>query len=262
MTNIVEGKPYVDSGAPMANAGRREMHRKAHRYLIAGLLPVVLSACSVFSSNDAATAKEPVRLEITIQAADDLNVDLKGRGAPMLLRVYELKSDVAFQEADYFGIQNTAKAVLGADLLNVDQFIIRPGESRDIKRRSNPETMAIGIFAGYRDLPNAVWRVVQKLPLATDASWYRAVIPSTKVALKVELQANAILVVDKESRPKRAQVANESSSRLENLLTGPTDATSKPAQSNTTGLPKAMEKGSDGTSTSTLGNLKERFSAP
>lgn len=258
MTNIVEGKPCVDSGAPRANAGQREMPRRAHRYLTAGLLPIVLSACSVFSSNDAATAKEPARLEITVQAADDLNVDLKGRGAPMLLRVYELKSDVAFQEADYFGIQNTAKAVLGADLLSVDQFIIRPGESRDIKRKSNPETTAIGIFAGYRDLPNSVWRVVHKLPPATDASWYRALVPGTKVALKVELQANAISVVDKEVRPKHTQVANESPSQLDKPLAEPTDATSKPAQSNTLGLPKVP----DGASTSVLDNLKKRFSAP
>lgn len=257
MTNIVEGKPCVDAAARRIRA-RREFHRKAHRLLAAGLLPAALSACSVFSSNDAATAKEPARLEITVQAADDLNVDLKGRGAPMLLRVYELKSDVAFQEADYFGIQNTAKAVLGADLLSVDQFIIRPGESRDIKRKSNPETTAIGIFAGYRDLPNSVWRVVHKLPPATDASWYRMVVPSTKVVLKVELQANAISVVDKEARPKRAQVANESPSQLENPLAEPTDTTSKPAPSSTPGLPKAPE----GASTSALDNLKKRFSAP
>lgn len=142
------------SRARRASAGQRVTHRRVHRYLTAGLLPVVLGACSVFSGSDASTAKEPARLEIAIQAADDLNIDLKGRGAPMLLRVYELKSDVAFQEADFFGIQNTAKAVLGPDLLSVDQFIIRPGETREIKRKSNPETTAIGIFAGYRDLPN------------------------------------------------------------------------------------------------------------
>jgi len=257
MTNIVEDKPCIDA-AEMRMRARSEFHCSAHRLLAAGLLPVVLSACSVFSGNDAATAKEPARLEIAIQAADDLNVDLKGRGAPVLLRVYELKSDVAFQEADYFGIQNTAKAVLGADLLSVDQFIVRPGETREIKRKSNPETTAIGVFAGYRDLPNSVWRVVHKLPPATDASWYRMVIPSTKVVLKVELQANAISVVDKEVRPQRAQVANESPSQLENPLAEPTDTASKPAQSNTPSLPKAPE----GASTSVLDNLKKRFSAP
>lgn len=261
MTNIVEGKPCVDSGAPRANAGRREMPRRAHRYLTAGLLPLVLSACSVFSSNDAATAKEPVRLEIAIQAADDLNVDLKGRGAPMVLRVYELKSDVAFQEADYFGIQNTAKAVLGADLLSVDQFIIRPGETREIKRKSNPETTAIGIFAGYRDLPNAVWRVVQKLPPATDASWYRSVLPNAKVRLKVELQADAIVVIDREASAKRVQGANESQSRPGDLPAEPTDATSKPAQSTPRDFSKAADKASDGAS-SALDSLKKRFSAP
>lgn len=262
MTNIVEGKPCADLVARRANAGRRIRHRGAQRYLAGGLLPVVLSACSVFSSGDASTAKEPMRLEVAIQAADDLNVDLKGRGAPMLLRVYELKSDVAFQEADYFGIQNTAKAVLGADLLNVDQFIIRPGETREIKRKSNPDTTAIGIFAGYRDLPNSVWRVVHKLPPAADASWYRAVIPSTKVTLKVMLQADAIVVIDKDAGAKRAQAASESVSRLETPPAETTGTTSKPAPSSTPSLQKATEKASDGASTSVLDNLKKRLAAP
>lgn len=258
MTNIVEGKPRAVAGARQANAQRREIRRKAHRYLTAGLLPIVLSACSVFSSNDAVVVKEPARLEIAIQAADDLNVDLKGRGAPMLLRVYELKSDVAFQEADYFGIQNTAKAVLGADLLSVDQFIIRPGETREIKRKSNPETTAIGIFAGYRDLPNAVWRVVQKLPPAKDASWYRMVIPSTKVALKVELQANAIAVIDKEAGVRRAQVANESASGLESPAE-PSETASKAADLPTQNLRRASVKEA---SPSVVESVKKRFSAP
>ncbi len=183
--------------------------------LFALLSPVVLSACGGLLGGGVPPQKEQARLEIAIKANRDLNVDLKGRGAPILLRIYELKSDVAFQDADFFALQSTDKAVLGPDLLAMDQFVIRPGETREIQRKSNPKTTAIGIFAGYRDLPNAVWRVVHKMPPAPDSSWYRAMIPANKAKLKIDLQSNAILLTDEEAGQQPVQYANESTKGLD-----------------------------------------------
>ncbi|HUD31387.1 MAG TPA: type VI secretion system lipoprotein TssJ, partial [Variovorax sp.] len=127
----------------------------------------------------------------------------------------ELKSDVAFQEADFFALQNNAKAVLGPDLLAVDQFIVRPGEQREIQRESHPETTAIGIFAGYRDLPQSVWRVVHKLPPAPEAGWYRMVVPSHKAVLRIELRGNAIVMTDMGKKARPTKFADESPGDLE-----------------------------------------------
>lgn len=211
-----------------ASCGGLETHRSApaRRWrtgcLGLFLLPLMLSACSMFSSGSGTPApKEPAKLDIAITADFDLNIDIKSRGAPLLLRVFELKSDVAFQEAEFFALQASPKAVLGADLLAMDQFIVRPGEKREIKRKSHPETTAIGIFAGYRDLPNAVWRVVHKMPPAPDAGWYRAVMPSHKATLTIDLQSNAIVMVDKEAAARPVQFANES---LKGLGENPLDA--------------------------------------
>lgn len=199
------------SGAP-----RRSTRGNAiFKVLVTLLSPLVLTACGSLFGGGPPAQKEQARLEIAIEANRDLNLDLKGRGAPMLLRVYELKSDVAFQDADFFALQNTDKAVLGPDLLAVDQFVIRPGETREIRRKSNPETVAIGIFAGYRDLPNAVWRVVHKMPAAPESSWYRAVVPSNKAKLRIDLQSNAILLTDEEVGQRPVQYANESLKGLE-----------------------------------------------
>ena len=185
---------------------------------------VLLGACAALGGSDAPPAKEPAKLEISISADTEVNQNVAGRGSPVLLRVYELKSDIAFQDADYFALQNTDKAVLGADLLAVDQFILRPGETRKITRKSNPETMAIGIFAGYRDLPNSTWRVIHKLQPAADKSWYRVIIPAHKVRLSVELQSQAIQLIDEDAETQPAQYANES---LKGLETG-ADSLKKP----------------------------------
>ncbi|RYX88635.1 MAG: type VI secretion system lipoprotein TssJ [Comamonadaceae bacterium] len=184
---------------------------------LALIAPLSLAACSALSGgSEAPPQKEPARLEISIKAGADLNEDIKGRGAPMLLRVYELKSAAAFEEGEFFALQANPKAVLGADLLAVDQFIIRPGETREIRRKSNPATTAIGIFAGFRDLPSASWRVVQPLPAPPDAAWYRAVIPANQARLLIDLQANAILLTDLDAAARPVQFANES---LKGLIT-------------------------------------------
>ncbi|MDH6594203.1 type VI secretion system VasD/TssJ family lipoprotein [Variovorax sp. TBS-050B] len=209
--------PARSNQGPLARTAKHRKERHpAKPWQLAALLPLALSGCSVLSGGgDAPPQKEPAKLDIAIKAGADLNVDIKGRGNPMLLRVYELKSEVAFQEADFFALQKTDKAALGADLLAVDQFIIRPGETRKITRKSNPETTAIGVFAGYRDLPNATWRVVHKMQPAAEKSWYRLVMPSHKAKLMIDLQKNAIVMTDLETGDRPVQYANESLKELE-----------------------------------------------
>lgn len=185
------------------------------RRIVAVTLPLLIAACASASGDAKPPQKEQAVLSIAIAADRDLNVDQQGRGAPMLLRVYELKTDTAFQEADFFALQNADKATLGADLLAVDQFIIRPGETREIKRKSHPDTTALGIFAGYRDLPNATWRVLHKMPPAAEQGWMRMVMPANKARLKITLQANAIVLVDEEAGSRPVQFANESMKGLE-----------------------------------------------
>lgn len=190
--------------------------RSIVRWLGVAMVATVMGGCGVLSGgSEAPPQKEPVHLDIAIAADSDLNVDHKGRGAPMLLRVYELKSDVAFREADFFALQKNDKAVLGTDLLAVDQFVVRPGETRKIFRKSNPESTAIGFFAGYRDLPSATWRVVHKLPPEAEKSWFRVFRSARKLRLSVSLQKNAVVATDLDTASRPVQYANESLKELE-----------------------------------------------
>lgn len=267
MTKAITEQSCVEISAAKPTGSVFEGKRRAAASLLLVLLPAALTACGIFSGSNAPAQKESAKLEIAIAADRNLNTDTKGRGAPMLLRVYELKSDVAFQDADFFALQNTDKAVLGADLLAVDQFILRPGETREIKRKSHPETTAIGIFAGYRDLPNSVWRVVHKMPPAAETGWYRAVIPANQAKLKIDLQANAILMTDEEAGKRPVQYANESAKGLEQ---GPADTAKSPAERLSTmsdgasqAKPQLPEKpAADGSFKSPVESIKRFFSTP
>lgn len=170
------------------------------RAALAVWVALSLAGCGLFGfSSNPPAQKEQTKLDLMIEAAAGLNPDSQGRASPILLRIYELRSDIVFQDADYFSLQNADKATLGTDLLAVDQFILRPGETRTIRRKSHPETSAIGVFAGYQDLPNATWRAVYKMSAAPEQGWQRIVMPANKADLRIDLQANAILLTDRET---------------------------------------------------------------
>jgi type VI secretion system protein VasD len=141
-------------------------------------------------------AKEQTKLILSIEAAAGVNPDSSLRPSPIKVRIYELKDQSAFAEADYFSLDTTDKVVLAADMLAKDEFILRPGEKRSIERKSNAQTTAIGVLAGYRDLPNSTWRVIYKLKEAPDASWMRALLPANRAELSIQLQPQGITLID------------------------------------------------------------------
>jgi len=138
--------------------------------------------------------KERTRLVLNVTASAGVNPDDAGRAAPIRVRIYELREAQTFLDADYFSLDEKDRILLAADLLARDEFILRPGESRKIERKSQAETKAIGVLAGYRNLAQSNWRSVYRLGEAPEAAWYRALIPSNKAQLMIDLQAQGIVV--------------------------------------------------------------------
>ncbi|MCA8003387.1 type VI secretion system lipoprotein TssJ [Burkholderia metallica] len=149
---------------------------------------VLISACA----SGEPKPKEPIRLDMMVDAKVDVNPDDRGRAAPIVVRLYELKNDNAFNAADFFTLQTQDKTVLGDDVVKRDEVQLRPGEHRTIARRPDPATTVIGVIAAYRDLPNSVWRTVYTMPIAPDKAWYRFFTP--KLKLKIDLEAKAVRI--------------------------------------------------------------------
>jgi type VI secretion system protein VasD len=156
------------------------------------ILAFSLAACAGSGSNSKA-ARVPIRLELSLVASNDVNPDDQKRAAPIVVRVYELKTDATFNSADYFSLQDKDKTVLADDLVARDQFQLRPGEQAVIRRTIDPATTRLGILAAYRDLPNSVWRVVYALPVAPEAAWYWR---SPKLKLIADIGAKAVSVTE------------------------------------------------------------------
>ena len=139
--------------------------------------------------------REQTRLDITVTADAGLNPDDKGRAAPILVRIYELKSEGTFESADYFSLNANDKSVIGSDLLVRDEFVLRPGDVKTLRRKSHPDLAAIGVIAGYRELAQADWRAVLKIDPAPEVAWYRSVMPANKIKLQIDLQPKGIRLI-------------------------------------------------------------------
>jgi len=145
------------------------MHR---RTLLQGALATVplfggLSGC-------ASTAKSlPTPYAVTIRIDDGVNPDGRGQPAPILVKVFELKSSGNFETADYFALQDRDRETLAAELVNADQAIMRSGEERVFKREAGLDSRAIGIIAGYRKLEAARWRIVLPLKEPKQTNLYK-----------------------------------------------------------------------------------------
>lgn len=116
-----------------------------------------LTACSALS-NISPFKPSVASLAGSLQGAADLNPSSSQRPSPVLLRMYELKSATAFNQADFMSLYRGDQAALGADLVAREELTLNPGETRPLNKTLAPETRFVGIVALYRDLEHATWR--------------------------------------------------------------------------------------------------------
>ena len=79
------------------------------------------------------------------------------------MRLYELKSATAFNNAGFFTLYDADMAELGADLQNREEIELQPGQAMEVNRDLKPETRFIGVVAAYRDIDNSNWRAVHEV---------------------------------------------------------------------------------------------------
>ncbi len=145
------------------------------RFLGLALAGVVLVGCA---AKPAVTT--PVAL--TLVAAPDANPDARNRASPLTVRVYALKSTGPFEGADFFSLYEKDQATLGAEMVQREEVLLRPGDSKKLALTLPADVKAIGVLAAYRDLVRARWREV------------RVFEPGKPLDLKVNLGARQITI--------------------------------------------------------------------
>jgi type VI secretion system protein VasD len=122
--------------------------------LLTAICGMMLAACS--------STPDPTLVDLTITSDADLNPDLTSRPSPMVVKLVELKSHTAFENADYFALAGNTKGTLGPDFIAEETMPVRPGEIKKLKLRLHAKSRFIGVIAEYRAIDKAVWRYVIK----------------------------------------------------------------------------------------------------
>lgn len=137
------------------------------------LLATALSTLTILSGCASTASRLPTPYQVMLQASDDVNPDSRERPSPVQVTLYELKSEAALDNTDFFTLQADPQAALGDDLLAVEQFILGPGQERNIRRAGSVDARALAVVAAYRDLERSQWRLVVPLPDPKNTNIYK-----------------------------------------------------------------------------------------
>jgi type VI secretion system protein VasD len=118
---------------------------------------VGLTSCAMFN-------RQGQYAQVRMQAAQYLNPDVTGNPSPLVVTIYQLKKPFSFQQASYSALAQNSASVLGNDLVDKKVVEIRPGDHENVNQVLAQNTKYLGIVAAYRNIDQAMWRKVIKVP--------------------------------------------------------------------------------------------------
>lgn len=113
----------------------------------------------------------PTSVQLTIVGAKDLNPAPGGRPSPVVLRIYQLGSDAAFANADFFQIVDQDKATLGPTLIDRQELVVTPGSSQTMAFEPKPDTRTIAVAAAFREYEKAGWQAFAPIKANAKNLW-------------------------------------------------------------------------------------------
>ncbi|MDO8037718.1 type VI secretion system lipoprotein TssJ [Janthinobacterium sp. SUN137] len=104
--------------------------------------------------------KPPRNVNIRLHAAQRLNTDADGRPLALVARIYKLRQSAAFEQAPYDSFLDTQreKTALGADLMEVKEVLLVPGQRYEVQEKVSKEAYFIGVVALFRAPAAQRWR--------------------------------------------------------------------------------------------------------
>ncbi len=131
-----------------------------NRSFVIAALAALVAGCGLFGGGKPATP-EPFRIDVA--ASPRLNPDDQGNPLPTLVRVYQLSSAARARSAELRDLVRDPKAVLGEDLLSVEELLLSPGQRLQRTLPRDQQTRALLVAAVVRRPAAATWRDVVEL---------------------------------------------------------------------------------------------------
>jgi type VI secretion system protein VasD len=134
----------------------------------AGALTCVIAAALVASACAKGGPPKPSKTRVALSASADVNPDGTGKPSPVVVRLFQLKGDAAFTNAEFFALYDDEMKVLGPELIGREEYVLAPAEKRTVEVSVSGAARFVGVIAAYRDIRNSQWRVVVPAPLKRD----------------------------------------------------------------------------------------------
>ena len=100
-------------------------------------------------------------VEITFTVNSDINPDERNQPSPLFVRLYELKSDVLFDQADFIDLFENDEEKLAADFIRKQELTrLIPGEDRIKEFVAAKETRYIALYAEFFQYQDSRYKVI------------------------------------------------------------------------------------------------------
>ncbi len=136
---------------------------------------------------------KPVATKLEIMAGADINPNVEGGASPVVVRLFQLRTDAEFAGAQYLPLYYHEKDVLGQSLISRDEFpLVAPGAKLEQDLPVSPDARFFGVMVGFRD-PAALWHTVVAVPPKS----IKRILKEQRVTIRLEKTAVAVTVNEK-----------------------------------------------------------------
>ncbi|SPA01366.1 conserved hypothetical protein [Cupriavidus taiwanensis] len=128
--------------------------------LLAGAASGALEAVGLKPSNLPESQKPPREVPLKLYAGTNLNAAADNRPAAIVVRLYKLKDPTSFLQApfDTFIDPQREQKTLGADLVQVREMTLIPGQRYEILEKVTREAGTFGVVALFRSPAPQRWK--------------------------------------------------------------------------------------------------------
>lgn len=100
---------------------------------------------------------------VRILSDNTINPSPAGQPAPVVVRLYALKSNVPFLQSDFATMFTGDEGHLGSSLAFRKEVLVPPDANIPIKAEVTPEAEYVAAMACFRESDQAQWRVIEPL---------------------------------------------------------------------------------------------------
>jgi type VI secretion system protein VasD len=131
------------------------------RLIIALAMILAVSSCSTLNNGLGGVLDLDTDFLLEFKVDSNINPDENGVSSPLIVRMYELKSDKAFEKADFIDLYEKDEQVLGADVLAKHELKrLTPGEDVSHKYVLAQEARFVGLYAEFSQFQDASYKLV------------------------------------------------------------------------------------------------------